>query len=225
MSVGIRMKLAIISDTHGMHEQCPEDILDGCDVLIHCGDFCNHGYLKDLNDFADWLRYIQRLNLVKHIVIVAGNHDTCLEDNPTEARKLIPLGVHYLEDESLELMGYKFYGSPQQPAFCNWAFNRQRGLELNEYWKEIPSDTDILITHSPPRGIMDISVYSWEECGCDDLLNHVENRVEPLVHCFGHIHKWTGTEKRGNTTFVNASQVSEEYIYNKEPIILELPEK
>jgi hypothetical protein len=63
--------------------------------------------------------------------------------------------VIYLCDESTIIDGVKFYGSPVQPEFCNWAFNRRRGAELKKYWDKIPKDTDVLITHGPPAGILD----------------------------------------------------------------------
>ena len=53
----------------------------------------------------------------------------------------------YLEDESLHLMGIKFYGSPWQPRFSHSAFNLTRGPELRSVWDQIPSDTEVLITH------------------------------------------------------------------------------
>ena len=61
----------------------------------------------------------------------------------------------YLQDERLEVMGLKVYGSPWQPRFSDSAFNLSRGAELRAVWDKIPSDTDILVTHSPPLGVMD----------------------------------------------------------------------
>jgi hypothetical protein len=36
----------------------------------------------------------------------------------------------YLEDSGIELYGYRFYGSPWQPKFHDWAFNKARGKPL-----------------------------------------------------------------------------------------------
>jgi len=47
----------------------------------------------------------------------------------------------------------KFWGSPVQPEFFNWAFNRERGEDICKHWDLIPDDTDILITHGPAFGI------------------------------------------------------------------------
>ncbi|MCK4490026.1 MAG: hypothetical protein KAU23_07180 [Anaerolineales bacterium] len=49
--------------------------------------------------------------------------------------------------------GTKFYGSPWQPWFYDWAFNLQRGPEIRSKWELIPEGIDILITHGPPYGI------------------------------------------------------------------------
>lgn len=55
----------------------------------------------------------------------------------------------------------------------------------------IPEDVDIVMTHGPPRGVLD-------ECaggnvGCPNLLRAME-RVRPMLHCFGHIHEGHGVE-------------------------------
>jgi Icc-related predicted phosphoesterase len=103
-----------------------------------------------IKDFDDWLGTLPH----KHKIVICGNHDLCFEDNPKEARKLMK-NAHYLEDETIEIEGLKFYGSPWQPEFHNWAFNLNRGEEIKKKWDLIPNDTDVLITHGPPYGILD----------------------------------------------------------------------
>ena len=103
----------------------------------------------------------------------------------------------YLEDESLHLMGIKFYGSPWQPRFSNSAFNLTRGRELRSVWDKIPSDTDVLITHSPPLGVLDLCRKHTADggtkpagrCGCEDLLRQVVGRIRPRYQIFGHVHE------------------------------------
>ena len=56
----------------------------------------------------------------------------------------------------------------------------------------IPDSTDVLITHGPPIGVLDLSVYDNISCGCDNLLDAVTNRVKPRLHIFGHIHEGYG---------------------------------
>jgi 3',5'-cyclic AMP phosphodiesterase CpdA len=93
------------------------------------------------------------------------------------------------------------YGAPWQPEFCDWAFNLHRGAPIKEKWDKIPfSDSsededniDILITHGPPHGFGDETVSKFR-CGCEDLLNNIQNRKRPpRLHVFGHIHEDYGT--------------------------------
>lgn len=94
----------------------------------------------------------------------------------------------YLEDSQIEIYGIKIYGSPWQPEFGNWAFNLPRGEECLKKWNQIPDDTDILLTHTPPIGHGDL-VCSGIRAGCVELLSTVQQRVKPRYHVFGHIHE------------------------------------
>ena len=51
-----------------------------------------------------------------------------------------------------------------------------RGAEIAEKWKLIPDDTDILITHGPPNGILDEVPRKFfvENTGCEELIKKVE---------------------------------------------------
>jgi len=113
--------------------------------------------------------------------------------------------------------GIKLWGSPWQPEFCNWAFNLPRGEALREKWQMIPEDTDVLITHGPPLGILD-NIAGGPALGDADLLDEVTNIVKPKVHIFGHIHDGYGTQREGETTFVNASLLDEWYNVANTPI-------
>ncbi|SFS33448.1 hypothetical protein SAMN05660206_101200 [Sphingobacterium wenxiniae] len=67
----------------------------------------------------------------------------------------------------------------------------------------IPDDTDILITHGPPFGILDETVYG-KRTGGEELLLRVY-QVKPKYHIFGHIHEDHGSFTKGETTFINNS--------------------
>jgi len=54
-------------------------------------------------------------------------------------------------------------------------------------WSKIPSGTDILITHGPPKGHGDANM-SGLACGCEELLATIQ-RIKPALHVFGHIHE------------------------------------
>ena len=192
------IKIVAISDTHGHHRKA--DIPDG-DVLVHAGDFMTCGRkLSEVLDFADWFSDQPH----EHKILVAGNHDRLLERDERVCLKEFSKNVTYLRDSGVEIRGWKFWGSPYQPEFCNWAFNVPRGPAIRRHWDMIPDDTDMLITHGPPMGIGDQCVrfptgvkgYNYiipptEHLGCSDLLIKVR-AVNPELHIFGHIHGGRG---------------------------------
>jgi len=195
------MKCVVISDTHGMYRQVV--IPDG-DVFIHAGDITRRGSLSEMEDFNDWLGELPH----KHKVIIAGNHDWCFERTNEEARALLTNGS-YLQDESMIIDGIKFYGSPWQPEFYNWAFNLLRGDDLKEKWELIPDDVDVLITHGPRFGVLDRTSLG-EQAGCHELLSVVDN-IQPKFHIFGHIHEGYGVVQGASICSINASSTTVRY--------------
>jgi len=171
-------------------------IPDG-DILIHAGDFTEHGTLVEAEAFDRFLATLPH----KHKLVVAGNHDSAFETRPSEAASVMR-HCTYLQDSSVRINGITFYGSPWQPWFMDWAFNLPRGKALREKWQMIPEQTDVLITHSPPMGYGDC-IYSGDRVGCEDLITVVE-RIKPRLHIFGHIHEGYGTSQNEHTTFINA---------------------
>lgn len=206
------MKLVITSDCHGHFDQAR---LPRGDVLILAGDlFANRSAdpdvdaalqlnsLRELDDYCGTLGF-------KHILMIAGNHDWVFERYKEAYRAL--KNIEYLEDSGTEIEGVKFWGSPHQPWFYDWAFNHPRdGSELAHYWSLIPDNTDVLITHGPPHGILDLPFGKGEPAGCNLLLKRVRE-IEPRVHVFGHIHGSYGREQIGRTLFVNACLCDELY--------------
>lgn len=232
------MRIVCISDTHSLHGMIPTPLPEG-DILIHAGDCTNRGEEHDVKAFVYWLMD-QNFDTK---IFVAGNHDFAFENhryphhvgeydwyhNLMNEENLSQDNVVYLEDnqfiiESPEFSRpIKFWGSPWQPEFHNWAFNLPRqGKELEKYWSMIPDDTDVLITHSPPAGVRDFTPIN-HSLGCD-LLRYRVDQIKPLVHVFGHIHEGYGAALINDTIFVNASTCNERYIPSNKPIIIELKE-
>ncbi|MHA1167382.1 MAG: metallophosphatase domain-containing protein [Candidatus Hodarchaeales archaeon] len=203
------MKLIAIADTHGLHRSL--EIPDG-DVLIHAGDLTRHGTLDDVREFNDFLGTLPH----SHKIVITGNHDFCFEKDREACEELLTNCI-YLQDQEVIIDGIKFYGSPWQPWFYDWAFNLQRGPEIRAKWELIPKDTDVLITHGPPYGIGDVT-FQKEHAGCEDLLEIVE-RTKPAVHIFGHIHEGYGITSNGTTTFINASSYNHNYQAINQPVI------
>lgn len=207
------LRLVCISDMHSQKQVFP--IPDG-DVLIIAGDICGFGSSDELKKFDDFLSGLPH----PHKLLIAGNHDwPFARAEPGQAGTLIKNAL-YLEDSGIEIDGIKFWGSPWQPAFCNWAFNLPRGPELAEVWAKIPDAIDVLITHGPPYGVLD-KVSSGERVGCKDLPEALE-RIKPKVHVFGHIHEGYGVLEQNGTTYVNASLNNEHYRMVNKPIVIDL---
>lgn len=199
------MRLVAISDTHGRHDELT---LPAGDVLVHAGDFSNHGQAEEIIEFAQWL-YAQPF---AHRVVVAGNHDLMFESDPGLAVALLREhcpGVHYLQDDGVTLDGVSFWGSPWQPRFLNWAFNLERGKPLARIWARVPAGVDVLVTHGPPMGLLD-KTRRGEPVGCEELRLALA-RIKPRVHIFGHIHEAAGELTEAGVHLVNACSLDAFY--------------
>lgn len=230
------MKITCLSDTHNLHNDI---ILEGGDILIHAGDATIVGNEKELRRFVKWLA----VQPYKHKVWIAGNHDWGMEFDQAayeawcarrmrNARRLSQirntilslcqeLGVIYLNNSGVELEGLKIWGSPDQPAFCGLAFNRNHKF-LEEHWKFVPEDTNILITHCPAYGILD-KLETGENVGDENLLNRTKQLCNLKLHVCGHIHPSYGIHvDPQNVTYVNAAILDDRYQIANKPITIEI---
>lgn len=188
------MRIVFVSDTHGYHALT--QIPDG-DILVHGGDCTRRGTLENVGEFDRWLSTLPH----KHKVVIAGNHDSCFQEKSDESRARLA-NATYLEDTGCEIEGLKFYGSPWTPIFYDWAFMLPEA-DLAAKWALIPSGLDVLITHGPPHGILDVT--NRGECaGSTTLLDRVRE-VKPRIHVFGHIHEAAGRTELDGTIYLNAS--------------------
>jgi predicted phosphodiesterase len=195
------MRIVAISDTHGLHAQV--QVPPG-DVLVHAGDFTGRGRPHEIEAFSAWIAAQPH----RHKLVIAGNHDLSFEDSPAEAQRALR-GCTYLQDSGITVDGVHFWGSPWQPEFMDWAFNLPRGGPLAARWALIPDATDVLITHGPPKGILD-RCYDGVDAGCE-ALSAALARVRPDVHIFGHIHEAAGQLERHGTRYVNACSCDLQY--------------
>ncbi|RZU41344.1 metallophosphatase domain-containing protein [Edaphobacter modestus] len=210
------IRIVCISDTHGQHRKLK---VSAGDVLIHAGDFMLSGRrLEEIVDFDDWLETLPH----RHKIVVAGNHDLLFEAYPELAQARLK-NARYLENAGAEVLGLRIWGSPIQPTFHNWAFNVDRGAAIRRYWKKIPANTDVLITHGPPFETLDKANILGSHLGCEELAK-VVSKIKPRLHVFGHIHGGYGKEAAdGSTTFVNCAVVDERYVLAHAPIVVDLP--
>lgn len=199
------MKLVFISDTHTFHNKV--DVPSG-DVLIHSGDATGRGTAREIYEFGLWFGSFPH----KHKIFVAGNHDLMFERDRTLAQNILSPdnSIIYLQDSVVKIGDLRFYGSPWQPRFGDWAFNLDRGAAIKKKWDLIPSGLDVLITHGPSMGILDQITPDGEHLGCEELILAVKN-VKPKIHAFGHIHGGAGVAHSLDTLFVNAAICNERY--------------
>ena len=215
------MKITFISDTHNKHKHITDD-LPGGDLLIHAGDLSSMGYEHEIREFCKWYNSLDNYT---HKVFIAGNHDWGFQINTEKVKEILDFygNITYLQDNEV-LVGEKLvsiYGSPWQPEFYNWAFNLPRkGDELKEKWDNIPSNTDILITHGPAYGYVDKVIGRTENLGCELLTERIKE-LKPKIHVCGHIHSGYGYTFDGDTHYINASVLNESYIYYNKPLTID----
>jgi len=214
------MKITFISDTHGLHKHYTSNaygnLLGSGDILVHAGDVSNVGKIDEIIDFLNWFSDVD----YTHKVFVAGNHDWGFESMTDIEQSYKDKNVHYLFDSMVEIDGVKIYGSPWQPEFFNWAFNLPRnGSELESKWNLIPEGLDILVTHGPPWGFLDLAPRGLN-VGCEILSKRVME-VSPKIHVFGHIHSSYGQKNFNGIEFINAAVLGENYMPTNNPIKIE----
>jgi Icc-related predicted phosphoesterase len=224
------MQIAAFSDTHTQHRQVTIPLAD---VAIFAGDLMGSGYRhSEVKDFGKWFSDLPHANKI----LVVGNHDRLFESNKKWCLEQFSKDVVYLENDHIIINGLKVYGSPVQPEFFGWAFNVPRGTQIKKYWDNIPDDTDVLVTHGPPMGILDRCIpgdgtmtYSQSDhLGCEEL-RKVVDRIAPKVHIFGHIHGSYGVKvlqqvsenRKLATAFHNVSICNEKYEAVNQPHVIE----
>lgn len=197
-----------ISDTHNKHrELCiPKEKID---IVIHSGDCANSHItainLNEIQEFFDWFDALE----INRKIFIPGNHDVGFDR--LSFRPEYKSHIDILIDKELIIDGVKFYGSPYTPSYGKcWGYMKDRG-KMSGVWSAIPNDTDILITHGPPNGILDLSYdnRSIVQAGCTALRRRVFN-IKPYFHLFGHMHDQKnlfnyGTRQIDNTVYVNSA--------------------
>lgn len=229
-----------IDCTGCLHGHYPE--LDGGDLLILCGDYTAADKTVQWALFFEW---IKKQDYTKKILI-GGNHDNFmmngLPKSAEEAKDLQDVqsmltdeereGIsdfEYLCDSGTEFEGLKIWGSPWTSRFVGinpkcCAFTGENDKEIAPHFKKIPTDTDILITHGPPEGIMDMTT-KGEHVGSPSLMKEHLTRIRPKLWVFSHIHEGygqIGTPDRSETVYVNCSHMDEKYRAVNPPIRIEL---
>jgi Icc-related predicted phosphoesterase len=196
-----------IADTHGKHRELTD--LPEADIIVHSGDFTATGSEEEAFDFINWFCDLP----YRHKVFIAGNHDLCLEGANLDG---LDLNCYYLNGTSAVIEGLKFHGIPLFPS--DMAEGR-----LQTMFRQIPTDTDVLITHQPPYGYCDLADYgNGPEHRGDRELAACVDRLQPRLHLFGHEHDAFGTTDHDGTTFSNGALADRELRLTRKPRVFRL---
>jgi Icc-related predicted phosphoesterase len=226
-------KLIAISDLHGHLPELPK-----ADILLIGGDICpvyNHDTIYQagwiLSTFCQWLESLD----IHSVYVCGGNHDIIMEKGKYLLGNMTKLPFVYLEDKTvMDRTGLIIHGSPHQLPFgVGWVFNRTEE-QIAHYMEAVPSNTDILLLHGPPKGYGDrVPRYNCfprtinyshltESVGSQSITNKILE-VKPKLVIYGHVHEgygkyWTDDK---SSLLLNASYVNERYQPCNDPWIVD----
>ena len=179
------MKVLAFSDLHLARSRAADLVAASAqaDLVIGAGDFCN--MRRGLDDAMAMLA-----DLAAPMVMVPGNNEST-----SELRAAAPANADVLHGETLEIGGVTIFGIgggiPVTP-FGAWSF------DLTETEAEAllagADGADVLVTHSPPKGIAD-RTSTGLSVGSTAVRAAIE-RVQPRLTLCGHIHDCWGQEGR-----------------------------
>ena len=217
------MKIIAMSDFHG---DLIENI-ESCDVVCICGDFLPLEIQRDSqkslkwlkNDFLPWCQSLE----CNYVLIVSGNHDFIFDEKLHKNStwdKLCKLfnnfdKVKWIDNKEIIIDNIKFYGCPYTIGPTGWA--NYCPDQLHPY-EDIPKDTDILLVHQPPIGMVgtvnQLDAINYMTCyGSFSMMNKLLMPECNIKYLFcGHIHTGLHSEELiGNTKCYNVSLKDENY--------------
>jgi|WetSurSiteA1Bulk_404760.scaffolds.fasta_scaffold06411_4 Icc-related predicted phosphoesterase len=210
------MKIVAFSDIHGQQNKQLTEWFNNnpADLLLFAGDL-----QRNQTDFGmNFVAWVHSLPYTKK-VLVFGNHDGNSADVMNFIKNNNLTDIVFLNNESITVDGIKIFGSPHSVLYGSWWF-MMKDEELASLWKKIPDDTDILITHGPPLGILDDTIDGFTT-GSKTLLRRVFELQQLKYHIFGHIHESHGKREIGERTFMNVSLLDEQYRFKNKPVIFD----
>ncbi len=211
----LNIRLAILSDTHQLHREIQ---VPPADLLIHAGDWtmCSES-VAAIADFDDWL---SAQPIRSACVLSPGNHESYLSSDPS--RRSLTGSATVLINEGLSVSGLNVWACPVTPMLGGGAFSVPRAGDRISIYAQISVNTHVLITHSPPYGILDFDREAGVHRGCPELLEAVR-RVQPLLHIFGHVHGARGLHIGSQTTSINAAMLRGDGGIVRVPYVVDVP--
>ncbi|CAM1502784.1 Fc.00g075600.m01.CDS01 [Cosmosporella sp. VM-42] len=212
-----RTRIVCISDTHNCTVKLPKG-----DVLIHAGDLTNQGSYSELSKTVAWLEQadfeakiviagnhditLDETFYSEHGLYFHNQHP----HSPSDCLALFTSSpsITYLSHSSTTIQlrspagphtQFTVFGSPYSPSHGLWAFyydapqRPDNFSNLTTLWEDIPLETDIVVTHTPPRTHCD-ETDERRAKGCEALRQALW-RVRPYIALCGHIHDGRGVER------------------------------
>lgn len=209
------MKILHISDCQGDLGKFEKACLNESDIVVDSGDLLPNILHDGTNSGSkeDDIRYQEKfLDANKHRIIrllknrpfifVQGNHDWIWLDRLNYDK------LYQLNNSSITINNYKFYGFPNIPHMKQWN-NYTEYTKFGEILNKIPIDTNILVTHTPPKDILDYTNHDQAgHTGIENLREKIR-QTKIKLHLFGHVHESNGIivdDNDNNTIYSNASR-------------------
>ena len=211
------MKIVATSDTHFPFD---DRLIPDGDVFLHGGDLMSSGYERE------WYSRVESLKNLPHKtkIYVPGNHDFHVQNYTGPANQdLRAAGVHLLGTHSHYFThelenGMVVLGLPFVTGLESWAFNRSED-DLERLVDCLP-DADIVLSHSPPSGILDktnggyhVGVLAWYK--------YLMTR-SPKIWICGHIHESYGHRNVRGTDFYNVAMCNRQYEQANPAVVIEV---
>lgn len=184
------MKIWGISDSHGYHNMYK---IPNIDMVIFCGDESNYKSASlNEQEFYNWVEWFKSLP-IKYKLYIPGNHSSYVYHNEKFVKKLLyDNNIKWMHKEKEVIEDITFYGDATTPTYGDWFYMCARH-KINRHWENIPDGTEVLITHGPPKGILDLTINQdnrLEQVGDGALRSRLQDLDKLQLHCFGHIHNY-----------------------------------
>ena len=210
------MRILFSSDWHGRIPPIAD--IPKADVFVFSGDMCpnwSRNWRNDVDLQIAWIHdqvnpWLDEIP-IKHKLCLFGNHDGA--GTYYGIKKMINATV--LHDEGITIDGINFWGSPHTicPSWYRypdqWCFGCPNEERLKLAWDLIPTNTHVLVTHSPPYGYQDVDLFSrdQEHIGSKSLADKIPSLKDLKIHAFGHCHNITNPLNMGtDLVSVNAAE-------------------
>ncbi|KAJ9422350.1 Metallo-dependent phosphatase-like protein [Fusarium oxysporum] len=221
MSSLIKTRVLILSDTHGLRFEEDKKPLAPVDLVIHCGDLTEDSKLEGFRETVQLLKEVDapikiviagnhdfslddgvfKNKIAEASRVAHEDLEQSIKDeygDYGEAKRLLIEGDHgimFLNEGTHEIRLQngalmKVYTSPYTPSTAgstDWGFQYNGAHEF-----AIPKGIDMVVTHGPPHGIMDMTPQR-QRIGCPQLFSAIA-KSQPRIHCFGHVHNSWGAK-------------------------------